>query len=385
MHSLIYAMEPTGTGPTLAVKDLIDIEGTLTTAGSLAVASIASPATSDAPLLKGSRLADARIVGKANLYELAFGASGVNSHFGTPTNPLDESLVPGGSSSGSAVAVATGEAEVAFGSDTGGSIRVPAAFCAVAGLKTTHGRIPLAGVYPLAPSLDTVGPMARDVAGLVVGMELLEPGFSISSCARSVGLVRDCGVRIDPMIGRAIESACLSSGLRTAEISLISWMRAFEAGSTILHAEAVSSNRHLIEDPELFAMLSPAVRDRLAVGERITPEQLEEARSFGSIWRATLETAFEEVELLALPSVGFFPVPLTEAFDHTYTHLTTPVNLAGFPAVSIPVPTDGPLPASLQLVGPPNSEPTLLASAALFEQVVASESFMDRDRSARRQ
>src|SRR6202044_1310543 len=118
---------------------------------------------------------DLRIVGKANLNELALGASGVNEYFGTPVNPLDPGLVPGGSSSGSAVAVAGGEADLAYGSDTGGSVRVPAAFCGITGLKTTHGRIPLAGVWPLAPSMDTIGPMARDVAGVAGGPGRVRP------------------------------------------------------------------------------------------------------------------------------------------------------------------------------------------------------------------
>ncbi len=132
--------------------------GEVTTAGCRAVARRAVPAERDAACLKGARDAGARIVGRTNLHELALGVTGVNPWYGTPVNPLDPSLVPGGSSSGSAVAVATGEAEVAYGSDTGGSVRIPAACCGVAGLKTTWGRIPLDGVWPLAPSFDTVGP-----------------------------------------------------------------------------------------------------------------------------------------------------------------------------------------------------------------------------------
>src|SRR5207237_4004672 len=123
----------------------------------------------------------ARVVGKVNLHELAYGTTGINPWFGTATNPLDPARVPGGSSSGSAVAVATDEADVAYGSDTGGSARIPSACCGTAGLKTTHGRISLQGVWPLALSLDTVGPMARDVAGLVLGMQLLAPGFTVAS------------------------------------------------------------------------------------------------------------------------------------------------------------------------------------------------------------
>src|SRR5206468_1634351 len=158
-------LDSSGNGPRLAIKDLIDVEGVPTTAGSKAVADAAEPASKDAPLMAGARAAGVRIVGKANLHELAFGATGVNPWFGTAVNPLDPALVPGGSSSGSAVAVATDEADVAYGSDTGGSVRIPSACCGTAGLKTTHGRISLGGVWPLALSLDTVGPMARDVAG----------------------------------------------------------------------------------------------------------------------------------------------------------------------------------------------------------------------------
>ena len=169
-------------GTTVAVKDLIDIAGLPTTAGCLAIARTAVPAEADAVCMAGLRAAidagEARIVGKSNLSELAMGASGVNERFGTPLNPLDPDLIPGGSSSGSAVAVAGGEAEVGIGSDTGGSVRVPAACCGIVGLKTTHGRIPLEGVLPLAESLDTIGPLGRDLAAVVRGMELLEPGFT---------------------------------------------------------------------------------------------------------------------------------------------------------------------------------------------------------------
>ena len=127
------------------------MEGEQTTAGCRAVAGRAAPALRDAACLAGARAAGARIVGRTNLHELALGVTGVNPWYGTPVNPLDPALVPGGSSSGSAVAVATGEADVAYGSDTGGSVRIPAACCGIAGLKTTWGRVPLDGVWPLCP------------------------------------------------------------------------------------------------------------------------------------------------------------------------------------------------------------------------------------------
>ena len=158
MTTFITRYETSGPGVRLAVKDLIDMEGEPTTAGCRAAAERAHPAPSDAACLAGARAAGARIVGRTNLHELALGVTGVNPWYGTPVNPLDPALVPGGSSSGSAVAVATGEADVAYGSDTGGSVRIPAACCGIAGLKTTWGRVPLDGVWPLSPSFDTVGP-----------------------------------------------------------------------------------------------------------------------------------------------------------------------------------------------------------------------------------
>src|SRR6202044_2074107 len=166
MTTFITRYDTTGPGVRLAVKDLIDMVGEPTTAGCRAVEKVAQPAGRDARCLAGARAAGARIVGRTNLHELALGVTGVNPWFGTPVNPLDPARVPGGSSSGSAVAVAPGEADVAYGSDTGGSVRIPSACCGTAGLKTTWGRISLEGVWPLSPSFDTVGPMARDVSGL---------------------------------------------------------------------------------------------------------------------------------------------------------------------------------------------------------------------------
>src|ERR1700753_2210693 len=166
-------------GPRLAVKDCIDVAGLPTTAGCPVVAEMAERAETDAAVVASARMSGARIVGKTGLTELCWSASGVNHWAGTPVNPLDPRRVPGGSSSGSAVAVALGEADVAFGTDTGGSVRIPAACCGIAGLKTAHGRVPGKGVYPPGLSLDTVGPLGPDMAALELGMRLLEPGFRL--------------------------------------------------------------------------------------------------------------------------------------------------------------------------------------------------------------
>ena len=186
----IVRLDAPGDGPRLAVKDCIDVEGLPTTVGCQLIAEQASPAARDAAVVAAARQAGARIVGKTNLAELCWSASGLNPWSGTPVNPADPQRIPGGSSSGSAVAVAAGEADVALGTDTGGSVRIPAACCGIAGLKTTWGRVPVDGVYPLAPSLDTVGPLGADVAAVELGMRLIEPGFAAGSCELAVGRIR---------------------------------------------------------------------------------------------------------------------------------------------------------------------------------------------------
>jgi amidase len=362
-----------GAGVRLAVKDLIDVAGAPTTAGSRALAAIAVAAERDAPCLAGARAAGARIVGKANLNELAYGASGVNEFFGTPVNPLDPSRVPGGSSSGPAVAVADGEADLAYGSDTGGSIRVPAAFCGITGLKTTHGRISLAGVWPLAPSLDTVGPMARDVAGVAAGLALLEPGFSVGvSAARRVGRIRPAGIDVDPVIDAAVDAALTRCGVEVIDVDLPGWGAARRTCDVIADAEAVVSNRVLLADPGLRDLLGPRVRANLAEAQAVTREQLLRARAEQGRWRAAMAAATRQTGLLALATVPFFAPRLEAATRPGYLALTSPANLAGFPALALPVPTGQRLPASLQLVGGPDDEALLLATGAMIEAAVKS-------------
>jgi amidase len=176
----------------IAVKDAIDVAGVVTTAGCVAVRDRALPARVDAWCLAGVRAAAALIVGKTTLTELCLGhPEGFNPDFGTPVNPLAPLCIPGGSSSGSAVAVAADVADIGLGTDTGGSIRLPAACCGIVGLKTTWGRVPTSGVWPLAPSLDTIGPLARTVAGVAAGMRMIASDWRpVPQVARVVGRLR---------------------------------------------------------------------------------------------------------------------------------------------------------------------------------------------------
>jgi amidase len=356
------------TGPRLAVKDLIDMAGVPTTAGCKAVAERAEPAAEDAACLAGARAAGAAIVGKANLHELAFGGAGTNQWYGTPVNPLDPGLLPGGSSSGSAVAVAEGEADYAYGSDTGGSVRIPSAFCGLTGLKTTYGRISTAGVWPLAPTFDTVGPIAADVAGLTAAMALLEPGFSAGpSPAGYLGRIRPPAEGADPEIDAAVDAALNRSGLKIIDVPLPEWSTALAHAYALLDNEAAVANAALLADPASDGKISAAVRARLEAGAAVPAGRLEAAREFRPAWRAQLTALLGSVQALVLPTVAFFPPPLTEAGQHNFTQLTVPVNLAGLPALALPVPSTRGLPASLQLIGPAHGEEMLLATGAVLE------------------
>jgi amidase len=366
--TFITRYETSGHGVSLAVKDLIDMEGEATTAGCQAVARDALPATRDAPCLAGARAAGARIVGRTNLHELALGVTGINPWFGTPVNPLDPTRVPGGSSSGSAVAVATGEADVAYGSDTGGSIRIPAACCGTAGLKTTWRRVPLEGVWPLAPSFDTVGPMARDVAGLVTGMELLEPGFAVAETTGvTIGRLRP---PVDPLIEAAVDRVLLDVEWPVLELVASGWERATADTALLLVAEAWDSNRALVtRDPE---GIGSDVRERLLSGARFDAAAVEQAWVGQRAWMDELAQLFDRVDFLVTPTLSLFPPLLEEGRALLAGRCTLPVNLAGLPALALPVRTAGPLPASIQLIGPAHSEERLLAAGAALESAAVS-------------
>jgi amidase len=363
----ITRLDAPGTGVRVAVKDAIDVAGVPTTAGCKVVADHARAAPADAACLAGLRAAGARIVGKANLHELCFGRTGENPWFGTPPNPFDPGRVPGGSSSGSAVAVAPGvdDADIALGTDTAGSIRTPAAWCGIVGLKTTYGRIPVEGTWPLAPSLDTVGPMGATVARVVEGMALLEPGFApASGVPRHVGRVR--GLPAEPWLEEAVDRALRAAGFQVTEVDLPGWSAADAAGKTVLFGEAYRSNRALVDAHA--DELGDAVRDRLVVSREISDEALDAARAQKGPWRSELAAVFERVELLALPTAECFAFRLGEPADPSA--LAVPVNLAGNPSIAVPVPAPGPFPASLQLIGPDGSEDRLVAAAAVVEAAV---------------
>ncbi|MGC8511577.1 MAG: amidase [Acidimicrobiales bacterium] len=369
----------------VAVKDLIDMAGVITTRGSRVIATSDAPAESDAVCMRGTRQAVAAgaavIVGKTNLHELAYGVTGINPWYGTPVNPLDPSLAPGGSSSGSAVAVASGEADVAFGSDTGGSIRIPAACCGVVGLKTTWGRISLKGVAPLAPSLDTVGPMGSTLEAVEAGMALLEPGFNSANCPPPlrIGRVRlPAERRTESAIDAAIQRYCSMTGAGYVDLTLAGWEKATWAAATILDSEAWGVYAQLWH--EHSGELSPDVAERLEAASHIPPGDISSAQQIRSEWAEELRQTFALFDVLALPVLSSRPPRLADAAELKRIRYVSPFNLAGIPALAMPVsstPLDTPtvhatasrVPVSLQLAGPHGGEEVLLSAGRSVAKV----------------
>ena len=384
-HAFIRYWPPKGSKRLrLAVKDLIDIKGVVTTAGSQYVAETSPPATSDAACLKISRERNVQIVGKTNLSEFAVAPSGINDFFGTPGSPLSKKskLIPGGSSCGSAVAVANGLTDVAFGTDTAGSIRVPAACCGIVGLKTTFGLVPLQGVFPVEPRhLDTVGPMAKDVDHVVQGMDLLQVGFvaryraavAAKPSAKKIRVGRLYLSGTDPQIDKAVDDA-----LRRAQFEVVAldqafkekWDQAKKDGNTLAEAGAWISDRKYFYKLRGVSARSKAI---IAWGEFHFATSYQNALRRQAAWQQALDEIFKKVDLIALPTLQKLPpnmptVALSE-LQMLNVQNTVPVNFAGNPALAIPIPLANEIvPAtSLQLVGPRFSEADLLNAGRLVQ------------------
>jgi len=369
----------------LAIKDVIDMKGQVTTAGSQYLAKNSPPARQDAALLRGARHPNVAIVGKTNLTEFALGTSGANEFYGTPKNPFGHRRIPGGSSSGSAVAVANEEADVAFGSDTAGSVRVPAACCGILGLKTTFGLVPLKGVFPLSPKyLDTIGPMATDVRNLVKGMELLDPGFSTryetakvsQPSARQITIGRLYVPGTDSKIDGAIDDvlkSCRFRVVRLGDAFRDQWDRAQSNGSTIAIADGWLSDRQYLGKPGV-ALTTQAT---ILLGELQYNTAYKGALEARRTWRRELRRVFDKVDYIALPTLKSLPphklfFERSAIFEARVLGLqnTVAVNFAGNPAIAIPVPypdRDFPV-ASLQLIGPNFSEGGLVNAARLITE-----------------
>ncbi len=374
----------------LAVKDNIDMKGVVTTAGSEYLSKNSTPARSDAPCLAIARRRGVEIVGKTNLSEFAVSPSGINEYFGTPRSPLGNRfrrLLPGGSSCGSAVSVAVGMADVAFGTDTAGSVRVPAACCGVVGLKTTHGLISVRGVYPIeAEHLDTVGPIGKDIENTVQGMDLLQSGFAARYAATKEAKPNAAQIRIGRLripgtenaIDRAVDRALAKSGFHVIRLDhtfVKAWEQATKDGNTIAAAGAWLSDAKYRHLPGIALRTKSAI----LVGEIAYRRNYWEAVARQAQWQRTLRATFKTVDLIALPTLKspppIFPpdlkIGLVEALMLERQN-TVAVNFAGNPAIALPVPLGGfgVSLTSLQFVGPRQGEADLLNAGRLVEAAV---------------
>lgn len=383
-------------GVPIALKDLIDHAGRPTTCGSSFHAPIPERSATVVDRLEA---AGAVIVSRTNLHEFAYGFSSENPWFGPVHNPLDTGTSAGGSSGGSAAAVAAGQVPIAIGTDTGGSVRVPAALCGVYGLKVTHGRIPLTGVFPLAASLDTVGPIAATVADLTVAYQVMaghdaaDP-WSADRPTTSPGVVRSDlnGVRIAVPIPW-IDEGPTSEEVATGFTEAVSRIRSLGATVETVTDPLLSVSHQLVDlsGAEAAAVHRAWLDEGREYGEDVR-ERLEYGTGLGSddyvaahAWRVEIQRHFERLfashDLVITPATGVTRKTLGEDMVPTIggdvfyrkalSYFTALVNVAGNPAIVGPLAMDGNPPPALQVVAPDWSEHRLLDFAAtLVEQGV---------------
>ncbi len=374
-------------GIPIGLKDLIDTAGVKTTCGS-ALFKDRVP-TEDAEIVRRLKDAGAVLIGKQNMQEFAYGGTSTSSHFGPVHNPWDVDRIAGGSSGGSAAAVATGMCLGAIGTDTGGSVREPAAFCGIVGLKPTYGRVSTRGVFPLSPSLDHVGPLCRDVVDTalllqaIAGYDRLDTtsvDWPVDSYAEAfiaktkprIGVVRRPFFNdLDPEIENAIDEALKQLGNLSADVIEIDLPPTPTAvqGPEVYAVHA----KYLTTSAELYGRW---IRERLKQAATVDTVAYVEARQELDRVRRSVEVVFHKVDLLVTPTTPVPPITITEALNMSpdpagelWLRNTRPFNAYGLPTISIPCGfTRAGLPIGLQLAGPNFSEASLLSFAYAFEQ-----------------
>jgi aspartyl-tRNA(Asn)/glutamyl-tRNA(Gln) amidotransferase subunit A len=385
-------------GVPVAVKDLFAVRGSRRGNGSLAFAGD-GPEPADATAVARLRAAGAVIVGTTHMHELAFGPTGVNPALGTSANPWAGGRVPGGSSSGSGAAVAARLVPAALGSDTGGSIRIPASFCGVSGLKPTYGRVSRAGATPLAWTLDHVGPLARSAEDLAFLLQVLaghDPADPASAPVPvpdyAAGLDRPLrGLRIgvprhfalaavDADVGRCFAAALAAlraAGVTVDDVTLPALEHAGPALAAVLLSEATTALRSVL-GPRL-ERVSVEVRVYLELGKTVSAQTYLMAQRLRTRLYEEARAVLSRVDLLALPTTAL-AAPHAEALQvrlgesemgtiEAISRLTGPFNLTGLPALTVPCGfTSEQLPVGLQLVGRPFAEADVLAAGHAYQR-----------------
>lgn len=354
-------------GVPVSVKDLFDVAGQVTTAGSTVLAGTA-PARADAVAVARLRAAGAVLVGRTNMVEFAFSGVGLNPHYGTPVNPADASTerIPGGSSSGAAVSVATGAALVGLGSDTGGSIRIPAALCGIVGFKSTARLVPLTGVVPLSSSLDTVCALTRSVRdavtvhGVLSARRVQLAGKPLSSCRIAVArtLMQD---GLDSTVVQAFEHSLRvlrQAGVRIEEIALeeIGELSAINASGGLSAAQSHAWHRKLIAEHE--AQYDPRVALRILRGARMSAADYIDLLAARQSWIARMEARLSRFDAVLSPTVPIVApsIASVQGHDDEFFRInalllrnTSVANMLDGCAISIPCQNPGQLPVGLML------------------------------------
>jgi aspartyl-tRNA(Asn)/glutamyl-tRNA(Gln) amidotransferase subunit A len=378
-------------GLPIALKDNIDTAGVRTTAGSRFFADTVPVA--DSEVARRLREAGAVLIGKTVLHEFAFGATTQNPHHGACRNPWDLDRVPGGSSGGSGAALGADLAAAALGTDTGGSVRIPAALNGVSGLRPSSGRVSIRDVFPITWSFDTVGPMARsvtDVAALLAVLQGYDPADpssvdqppcdAVAATGRGIEGLRvgiaggyyqeDVDAEIVTLVLEAAE-VLERLGATVVEVDLPGAAEVFDATNLIIRAEAYGIHRErLATQPELFG---EDVRRRLLLGEPVTGAEYGEYRQRVRVWRRTLESSFERLDAMLTPAAGTVAPRAddSETIETTrrLARLTYGFSAAGVPALVVPCGlSSGGLPVGLQLVAPWWAEETLLSLGAAYQR-----------------
>ncbi len=381
-------------GMTLAIKDNIDTAGLETTSGSNFFKGRVP--NRDAPVVSRLKSAGGVVVAKATLHEVCFGVRSHNALIGQCRNPYDTSIIPGGSSGGSAVAVATGMADGALGSDTGGSVRIPASICGVTGLRPTSGRIPNTGSLAVSESHDTIGPMARtalDVARLFAVLAGYDPNDPVSVDRPLENFLPTMGdgiqgVRIglpkayfyddlDPQVARAIEEALKTFetlGATLTDIDLAGSADTFDQAAVMIFSDAAALHEKRLEEPEKWGQQTV---ERLRMGLEFSSRDYARSMRAREAWQRTLKRAFETVDMIALPTLPQLPPPIED--DRSLYAATKRVGantyagaFGALPGLSIPCgASSGGVPIGLLLEAPWWQEPLLLRAGHAYQQVTA--------------
>jgi aspartyl-tRNA(Asn)/glutamyl-tRNA(Gln) amidotransferase subunit A len=364
----ITETEPAAAGVTLAIKDLFDTAGVRTTYGSAVFADHVPDTTATA--VARLEAAGYTSVGKANLHEFAWGITSENPHYGAVPNPLAPGRIAGGSSGGSAAALAAGLADAALGTDSAGSIRIPAACCGVTGFKPTHGLVPIDGCFPLAPSFDHAGPMARDVDGCVRMMAALAPETRIPAVDDLADLRLGVAwtAHADPLVRARVEAAATAFPNRTTlDLPLPGTIY------PMFSREAVEVHETLFrEHRDLYG---ENVAAKLERGLALTDAEVEEARAERDRYRERIAAMTADVDLVLTPTLETVAPPSGVgdlALREQVIRLTFPWSVAGAPALALPCgAAELGLPASASLVGPPGADGLVVAAGRLLEAALA--------------